>query len=572
MENSNREQIRAYNIIWNASDDYSFLPDFEGYDSHGQADLYWNYITGAVRKYYDYAIIQDFFASLKKDPEHAFYENLAWIGLENCVFQKGLKERPVLDSLRNNYSKKVISREIAACYYYLIDEINLAHFRKALGEEPGMRDQVSDILGELEFNPSLTTEQIILKLNEIIDSYFALSNPRYGRNLLSAIFSSKNNLSFGNPFRKMRRSKLPSHTARENSAELKNSRQKEKNRSFWRGFLEYTNRKSRENIRNLYGTSILSGSQIQKLESLLCVENHRSCHLHVTRGEYDMKALTGSDSNFRVKAALLQRERNKTHFSENINRNTNNIIRLTNIIKNTLLVDIESTCRSEAGNLVAGRIWRNIYLNDSKIFLRNRLDEIGNVTVDILLDASGSQMNRQEMIATQGYIIAESLTRCHIPVRVFSYCTNGSYTVINLFRDYVEINKNNRIFNYHSSGCNRDGLAIRTAVHMMQESPCEHKILIVLSDGKPIDPSGFSTGGMDPGRNCYADEAGVNDTALEVRKGREKGFSILCVFTGLEEDIPAAKKIFGYNLVCIKSPEKFAHTVGILIRNELRNL
>lgn len=572
MENPNREKQRAYNTIWNASEDYSFIPDFDGYNTQGLAELYWNYIVGATHKYYDYPILQQFFASLKKDPEHAFYENLVWIGLENCVFRKGIKDRPVLESLRNDYSRKVVNRQIAPSYYFLIDEINLAHYHRILGNEQNTRERVSRILNELEFDESLNTEQIISKLCEIIDTYFALSNPRYGRNLLSAIFSSKTKLKFGNPFLKLHKTRVRASSSKTESLEKKEKKNKDKNRSFWSNFVEYTNRKSRENINHLYGNSILTESQTQNLERVLCVEKHQNCHLHFTRGEFDSKTVARSESIFRANAALSQRQKNRDSYNENITRNTNNIIKLTNILKNTLLVDLESTSRSEAGKLIAGRIWRNLFLNDSKIFLRNRIDEIGNITVDILLDASGSQMNRQESIAEQGYMIAESLTRCQIPTRVYSFCTNSSFTVINLFRDYLETNKNEQIFNYHSSGCNRDGLAIRTALHMMRESPCEHKILIVLSDGKPIDPSGFTTGVLKPEKNCYSDEAGVNDTALEVRKGRQHGYTILCVYTGLEEDFPAARKIYGNNLVFIKSPEKFAHMVGILIRNELRNL
>lgn len=572
MENSNREKLRAHNIIWNASDDYSYQPDFEGYDSQGRATLYGNYITGAVHKFYDYSIIQEFFARLKTDPEHAFYEDLTWIGLENCAFRKGLRERPVLENLRREYSNKVINRQIPPCYYYLIDEIKMAHFHRVLGEESEAREKVASILNELEFDESLNTEQIIEKVQNIIDTYFAVSNPRYGRNLLSAIFSSKNKLQIGNPFLKLRRAKLPSRSRNNESSEVRENKKKEGNKTLWRGFMEYTNKKSRENIQNLYGNSLLTEAQIQTLESTLCVDNHKGCHLHFTRGDYSQKSLMGTEANYRLKAAIDQRELNRDFFHSNITINTNTIIKLTNIIKNTMLVDLESSCRSEAGKLVAGRIWRNIYLNDSKVFLRNRVDEIGNLTVDIVLDASGSQMNRQELISTQGYIIAESLTRCQIPVRVSSFCTNSSYTVINLFRDYLEFGKNDQIFNYHSSGCNRDGLAIRTTLHMMRESPCEHKILIILSDGKPIDPCGFPGAVLRPEKNCYSDEDGVNDTAREVRKGRQQGLSVLCVFTGLEEDLPAAKKIYGNNLVCIKSPEKFAHTVGILIRNELRNM
>ena len=125
------------------------------------------------------------------------------------------------------------------------------------------------------------------------------------------------------------------------------------------------------------------------------------------------------------------------------------------------------TGRSEAGKLNAPKIWRNIYVNDNRIFTKVYNNDIGNISVDILLDASASQHERQETIAAEGYIIAESFTQCQIPVRVCSFNSLRNYTVMNIYRDYEETDKNNEIFNYKTTGCNRDGLAIRTALHML---------------------------------------------------------------------------------------------------------
>lgn len=38
-------------------------------------------------------------------------------------------------------------------------------------------------------------------------------------------------------------------------------------------------------------------------------------------------------------------------------------------------------------------------------------------------------------------MIAESLTRCGIPTRVYSFCTLNGCTVLRLFRDYEETSK-----------------------------------------------------------------------------------------------------------------------------------
>jgi nitric oxide reductase activation protein len=231
-----------------------------------------------------------------------------------------------------------------------------------------------------------------------------------------------------------------------------------------------------------------------------------------------------------------------------------------------------SIIRSQSGKLDANRIWRNIHVNDNKVFNKNYKNDIGNITVDILLDCSASQCERQEVIATQGYIIAESLTRCQIPVKVYSFCSLRGYTIINIYRDYEEMDRNDKIFNYRASGSNRDGLAIRTAVHTMDETQSENKILIVLSDCKPNDIEINPGTGIIPIRTEYSGIKGVNDTAYEVKKGLMKGKKVLCVFTGEDEDVISAKRIYGRNFVRINYLERFADIVGVMLQNQLKNL
>lgn len=576
-----QEKQRAFNIIWNASGDYSFRPEFAVYDSQGRADLYWNFIIGAVRKYYDYSQLQSFFASLQKDPDPTFYEGLAWIGLENCTFAKGKQDRPVLADLRRSYANQVLQGGEPPSLYFLIDDIKRAHFQRALGEEPQTSEQVRDILADLEFDASLTTDQIIARMNRIIADYFPLRAAPRKRNFIKNIFPGIINLrSRENPFLQFSQAYFTTPLVSLFKANAAGTEESEggggkkggnKIAARWQSYQQQQDKNQRDQIHNDFGASILSEARTKALEQLLCAGNHQNCHLHFTRGEFSAGAPTSRSK--RRESACKQNERNKDYYKKHLARNNTSIAKLTHAIKNTILVNLEaSQYRSKTGSLAAGKVWRSIYLSDEKVFIKNVRDDIGNLAVDILLDASGSQNDRQEMIATQGYIIAESLNRCQIPVRVQSFCTRKDFTVITLLRDGFEANQNERIFHYFASGCNRDGLAIRTAIHMLKESGCDHKILIVLSDGKPVDPHGIPAGGRDPDLNFYSDAVGVNDTAVEVRKGRQHGVSILCVFTGLDEDLPAAQKIYGTDMVRTRSPDQFADMVGVFLKNVLSGI
>lgn len=586
MENKWDEKKRALNIIWNASEDYSFNPENIVYDGDGNADLYWNYIIGAAGKYLEYDKIQGFFAYLKRDSYHEMYESLTYLGLENILFLKGKKERPAVENLRKSYAEKLFSLEIPPFENNVLNQLYKAHFAKAVLKEYVIDDNLLQLLRELEFGENLNTDEIIFSVKKIIEKYFRFD---YGQFIVSQKKDSKND---------HQNEKSPQNLPQNITVKKSDSQEKETD-NFTKDYivhaesageadLKFEDKKDdkelittktidkkisidRQYMEKYYGVSILAESNIKSLENLLCTGNHSKSFLHCTRGEYK-NYHTDPLVEYRKRILEKQRENNLNFYYENYARNNNSIINLTNKIRNTMLVYFESTvCKSNSGRLSQNNIWRNIYLNDGKIFTKNPLNDVGNISVDILLDSSGSQSERQEIIASQGYIIVESFTRCQIPVKVYSFNSLKSYTVINLFRDYDEEDKNDRIFNYRASGSNRDGLAIRYAVNTMKNSPCENKILIVLSDCKPSDFNSMTATGVVNNSSEYSGMAGVLDTAMEVKKGINKGNAILCVFTGEDEDLPSAKKIYGRNFVRMSSLDRFADIVGYMVQNQLKN-
>ncbi|MPM08180.1 hypothetical protein SDC9_54492 [bioreactor metagenome] len=541
----------------------------KAYDEDGRADLYLNYIIGAVQRYYDYPQLQSYFRDLKQyDYEnHEIYEDLLWTGLENCAFLRGKDERPVLSNLRRSYAKRFLGRfgaagtDDALGAKYILDQVKIVHFRKALGETPKMSAMVAKLLADLEFDAGMNTEEIMLRMDRIIRDYFKAGFIPRRRGLKK---QKKHRAPF---FMKLFRRRIV-----DSSIGMEPDEKDEGVTGANLSWVSSENRKQksyRKYIEEHYGAPILTEEKTLALEQKLCYGNHENCHLYFTRGEFDTVADNSGAVALRKNDALRQRELNKNFYLENTAKNKSSIAKLTNIIRNAILLDLEdSTSRALAGKLEAGRVWRNVLVNDNRIFSRKLKDLALDLSVDIMLDASASQDNRQAVIAAEAYIIAESLTRCSIPVRVFSFCSEKFHTVINLFRDYGEVGGNDRIFNYFSAGCNRDGLAVRTAVHMIRDTPYEHKLLIVLSDGLPYDPQGVYVRNVS---RDYGGAAAVSDTAQEVRKGWQDGISIYCVFTGSDSSIPDAQKIYGHNLAYIKSQTRFADIVGVLLQNELKS-
>ena len=225
---------------------------------------------------------------------------------------------------------------------------------------------------------------------------------------------------------------------------------------------------------------------------------------------------------------------------------------------------------ADTGLLCGGRAWRAQYLDDNRIFIRNDQDNLGDFCVDILLDASTSQEKRQDIVSYQAFIIAEALTRCGVPCRVSSFCSMSGYTIMHIFREYNSPHDNEKIFDFVSNGSNRDGLGIRAEHYLMNLSPYEHKLLIILSDVKPNDSVKIDYG---PDRVAYYEnEAGLNDTAIEVRRARSDGIAVVCVFTGEDRDIPSARLVYGHDFARIASLDRLSDTVAMLIQNQLRML
>ncbi|NLJ57434.1 MAG: hypothetical protein GX339_01145 [Tissierellia bacterium] len=557
MEGKIKEGQRALNIIWNASNNYSLNPELKAYNRQGRADLYWNYIIGAVYKYYDYYLLNDFFDTLKYDRDYIFYQQIMFLAFESSIYNQEKKDRPALVNLRYNYAKRAVDNRPVTVY----DEISNSYFSRVLGYEVKARDNINSLLDDLYFDLKLNIDEVIYKMQYILEEYF---EPEYSKDFYFKRLRRFNIL--GRKATKIYTNFSKKRNILSFDGDSKNNDGKEGYKSSnWVKYKEKRASKERDFIERYFGISEMGEKKTKAIEKILCSSNHQACHLHFTRGEFK----DSEDPMLRNKITSAQREKNKKHYKDNYISNKINILLLSQKIKNALS-NQSFSIKSERGKLIADKIWRT-YLKDYNIFIKKIEEEPADLSVDIMLDASASQLNRQEIIATEAYIIAESLTRCNIPVRVYSFCNMRDYTVINTFRDYNQVKSNDKIFNYYAAGFNRDGMAIRTSLYMMENTNYRHKILIVLSDGKPNDILAIPTEGLFYQRE-YSSTIAVKDTAKEVRKGLKQGVSILCVFTGKDKDIPSVKKIYGKNFVRIKTIEKFAETVGLLIEKELSNL
>lgn len=314
-----------------------------------------------------------------------------------------------------------------------------------------------------------------------------------------------------------------------------------------------------------YGKSYLSEAEEKKINYQMCRGIHSDCSLYFTEGILKNPV----KSNYQYEYAKRLRNKNIWLYHDKHRIVKHNITVLTETLRKSLVLRSETQIvLSDRGMIVPSRLWRIGRTNDAKLFQQELKGEISDFVVDVLIDASGSQMKRQGDVALQAYIISEALSNVDIPYRVMSFCTFWDYTIMHRFRRYDDPrSENDNIFNYVTSSNNRDGLAIRTAGYDLLQREEEKKIMIILSDGRPYDVIINRPNAKNP--EPYQGKAAIADTATEVRRLRNLDVSVLGVFAGEEKDLATEKKIFGKDFAYIRDIANFSKIVGRYLTKQL---
>ena len=316
-----------------------------------------------------------------------------------------------------------------------------------------------------------------------------------------------------------------------------------------------------------YGKTYLSEAEEKKINYLMCRGIHSDCSLYFTEGILKNPV----KDNYQYQYAKRLRNKNVWLYHDKHRIVKHNIAVLTDTLRKSMVLRNEAqTVLSDKGMIVPSRLWRIGRTNDARLFQQEIKGDSSEFVVDVLIDASGSQMKRQGEVALQAYIISEALSNVDIPHRVMSFCTFWDYTVLHRFRKYDDPRtENDNIFNYVTSSNNRDGLAIRTAGYELLQREEDKKIMIILSDGRPNDVILNRPNARNP--KPYMGTTAVADTATEVRRLRSMEVSVLGVFAGEEKDLASEKKIFGKDFAYIRNIANFSKIVGRYLTKQLEN-
>ncbi len=318
-----------------------------------------------------------------------------------------------------------------------------------------------------------------------------------------------------------------------------------------------------------FGPSYETNKAMEEIESAVCVGIHEQRKLLFTdglpEGAYEgTSARAGSlrasrDANLQM---LNQHEDAARQAVRSIERAFQNALNLKN--------DPE-VYRSFYGVLDNRTLWKAGRCENPQLFQKTAHQDQSAIVVDLLIDASGSQVIRQSMVAMQSLLFSAALSRIKIPHRVMSYCTYGDHTVLTRFRDYDDKPEaDKRILRYRATSNNRDGLALAAAGLALLKRREEHKILIVFSDGLPNDMVSGRVRSDTP--EPYIGDAAIRDTCFQVRALRRQGVHVIGIFLGNDDELENERLIYGSSFLRIRRVEDFGGAAGKRLSETLLSL
>lgn len=591
---------RSLNIIWNAAGNYDFDPPFLAFHSNGQPDLYFDMVIGLAEKWLDMDMLTAFFDSFSYSRDYAEYDEFIWLAIESAVYAKELPERPALKFLRLSHAEEFFKvqqtlskqqMELMSMPVYTQLEARWASVSDR--RLPVMTAKQKAMYEALALDGTVDTEELILKMQSFLGTFFGFTfnendyRKKSPRGLWLKKLWGRKQGQLKNQDKLIVRTGTGTGDAK-NAVHLNQEagfRQDNKDDEAVRAYIE-----------GCFGPSIFSDGELKDIENDLCRGNDLGLKLWFSRAASDKdknisaakapvdgSSGIGTDTSKRSvdpgiskevrivrTSAAAQRDRNleylKTH-SLQVRENIKKLSAEIEVLISTFLKHLPE--KAVSGRLYAPEAYRLPLFNDSRIFLREGDEAENCLMADILLDASQSRMNSQELISSEAYIIAESMEKAGIPVRVLSFRSLRGYTVLEELKSYKD-KRSTGVTGYYAAGWNRDALAIKAAGHLIKEDlkkdAVKQHMLLILTDASPNDSTPLAPeAGKTRGRN-YEGLAPVEDARRAVNALRADGIYTAAIFHGASSHLENLYQIYGKEYVRIRSLAQLAPGVISLLQ------
>ena len=575
---------RIRNLLWTVSGDYTLdvKPDVSLFLRSKEIALYDGIKQGAFARYFDKNLLGLYLVKkIYLDASESELTGLTQLCIEAAVGERICEERPGVRRMRKKALEDILDQEYETLpsYDMLLDRLKIAVFRDVLAGSvqpvekklSGFRDQIYEC-GNTEDTMELI--QVIDSLyNTVIDPDFEKIKGSLDR-VMAVTLEELTEFGWEDYLNEeMYEDALENYveqitdrvTDLENSSLTEDMEEKRKVKNKITVVSEEALKKAHTYVELNFGRSYLSPAEDKRMNYLMCRGIHGDCTLYFTEGILENPVR----DNYQYQYAKRLRNKNIWVYHDKHRIAKRNISMLTELLKKALVIRSENQeVLSDRGMIIPSRLWRVGRSREADLFKRVLRGDNTDFAVDVLIDASGSQMSRQGDVALQAYMISSALSNVEIPHRVMSYCTFWDHTIMHRFREYDDpVAADENIFNYVTSSNNRDGLAIKAAGYGLLQREEEKKILIILSDGRPYDVIINRPNAKNP--TPYHGKYAIADTATEIRRLRSQGVSVLGVFAGEEKDLAAEKKIFGKDFAYIRDIGNFSKIVGRYLTKQL---
>ncbi|MCR5825333.1 MAG: hypothetical protein K6G54_02075 [Oscillospiraceae bacterium] len=554
---------RARNIIWNAAGRYDFEPPFMAFYPNGKPDQYFNMVAGLVQKWLDMPRLWQFFSGYEGDRRADEFDDLLWLGLENCVYEKELDERPILQALRKERAEEFfreqqnLSRQ--QMEYQSMTVYTQQEYRWALvcgRRAPLLSPREKRMAAALRFSGALDTDGVLAAMRAFLEDFFRWRGARGAAAPLRANALAKALLRHEH----RRRDRL---LVRMGTGEGDHEKAVQQRHA---GLGRYVGPTAEDEayVRAVFGRSSVSDAERRILENELCVGRDADCRLWLTKGE---PGETDDRDALEVRrSAARQKERNEAYYAAHSAMIRHNVRALTTRLETVISSYFRHMPEPHrSGRLRSEVAYRLSVLHDTRIFLRDGEEMEPQFCVDLLLDASQSRMNAQEVLSAEGIIIAESLQKLNIPVRVCAFRSLRGYLVLETLKDWRQSDCRG-LLRYFAGGWNRDGLAIETLARLNDDSTLHgrRRLLLVLTDASPNDSTPLAGEGLRLARE-YEGQLAVSATQEAVRALRAAGQSVGAVFHGNTRNLENVQQIYGHAYVRIQKAGQLAQGVSDLL-------
>ena len=562
---------RIRNLLWTVSGDYTLevKPDVSLFLRSKEIALYDGIKQGAFARYFDKNLLGLYLVKkIYLDASEAELTGLTQLCIEAAVGTRICEERPGVRRMRKKALEDILDQEYETLPSYdkLLDRLKVAVFRDVLaGSVQPVEKKLSAFRDQIyacaETGDTMELIRIIDRLyNTVIDPAVTLEElTEFGWE------DYLNEEMYEDALENYVEKITDRMTDLEDSSLTEDMEEKRKVKNKITVVSEEALKKAHTYVELNFGRSYLSPAEEKRMNYLMCRGIHGDCTLYFTEGILKNPVR----DNYQYQYAKRLRNKNIWVYHDKHRIAKRNISMLTELLKKALVIRSENQeVLSDRGTIVPSTLRRVGRSSEANLFERILRGDNTDFVVDVLIDASGSQMSRQGDVALQAYMISSALSNVDIPHRVMSYCTFWDHTILHRFREYDDpVSADDDIFNYVTSSNNRDGLAIKAVGYGLLQREEEKKILIILSDGRPYDVIINRPNAKNPAP--YQGKYAIADTATEVRRLRSQGVSVLGVFAGEEKDLAAEKKIFGKDFAYIRDIGNFSKIVGRYLTKQL---